>query len=144
MRRKSISLHSSLLSLVNAIYLELKTQNFELRIDEENAEKLLTFLLEKKKGKYIRIKKFARILYEISQDRYNDDLYGNEPPKGKNITAMKFKGKENFRIVCKEIFCDNKKVIMVTVFHKKSSKGKNISKKDLEIYKAVGDYEYDC
>lgn len=145
MKRNSIIITDAILNLAIGVYPEIKDSRIEIRIDENNAEDILSFLLKKNKNdKYLYLKKFARILREVICGNYNEDFYDNEPPKGKHVTAMKFKGKENIRIVCKEIFCENKKVIMVTYFHKKSSKGSNISKKDLAIYEAVGGYEYDC
>jgi hypothetical protein len=145
MKRNSIILSNALKNLAVSIYPEIKDSKVEIRIDEQNAEEILFFLLAKKNDKYLHIKKFARILREVVLGNYPEALYGKEPPKGKNVTAMKFsKKQENIRIVCKEIFCKNKKVIMVTKFHKKSTKGSNISKKDLPIFEAVGGYEYEC
>jgi hypothetical protein len=144
-KRNSIILQNAILILAAKIYPEILDTKVELRIDEKNSEEILSFIVKQdNKGKYLHIKKFARILREIALGNYNDDLYRKEPPEGKNVTAMKLKGKENIRIVCKELFCENKKVVMVTYFHKKSTKGKNISKKDLAIYEAIGGYEYEC
>lgn len=137
MKRNSIILPQTLIEKIKTADPSINTENVEIRIDEKNALEILEFVKSKHK-------KFARILREVLLGTYYEDLYGHEPPKGKNVTAMKFKGKQNFRIVCKEIFCENKIVVMVALFHKKSSKGKNISKKDLPLYKAVGDYKYDC
>lgn len=145
MKRNSIILPAAILNLAISIYPEIKDSKIVLRVDEDNSVQILSFLLEKDKdNKYLNIKKFARILREVAVGNYNIDIYDHEPPKGKNVTAMKFKGKLNYRIACKEIFCANKKVIMVTLFHKKSSKGSNISKKDLALYESIGDYEYEC
>jgi len=136
-KRKSRNIPNAIINLAEAIYPEIINSIIELRVDEKNAEEILQFLINNHK-------KFARILREVVLGNYNYDLYDHEPPKGKNVTAMKFKGRENIRIVCKEIFCENKKVVMVTLFHKKSTKGKNISKRDSAIYKSVGEYEYEC
>ncbi len=145
MKRNSIIISKAILNLAINNYPEIKDSKIELRVDENNSNEILSFLLEKdKNNKYLNIKKFARILREVSLGKYNKDLYDHEPPKGKNVTAMKFKGKQNIRIVCKEILCENKKVVMVTSFHKKSTKGSNISKKDLALYVSIGDYEYEC
>ncbi len=123
---------------------ELKASDIEIRIDEANAGDILGFLLEKdKSGKLIRRKKFSRILYEALKGRYNPDLYDKEEvsSKAKGVTAMKFKGKLNFRIACKEIQCRNKKIVMVIAFHKKNQKN---SLQETTIYKTVGGYEYEC
>jgi len=144
-QRKSRNIPEAITNLAAVIYHEIKDSIIELRVDEKNAEEILSFLLQKdKNNKHIHIKKFARILREIALGNYDEDLYDREPPKNQNVTAMKFKGKDNIRIVCKEIFCKNKKVVMVALFHKKSSRGKNISKKDLAIYETIGGYEYEC
>jgi len=144
-KRNSIIIAEAILNIAISSYPEIKDSKIELRVDEDNSNDILSFLLEKdKNNKYLNIKKFARILREVSLGNYDEDLYGQEPPKGKNVTAMKFKGKQNYRIACKEIFCKNKKVIMVSLFHKKSTKGSNISKKDLALYESIGDYEYEC
>jgi len=144
-KRKSIIIPKIIFNFVIKNYPEIKVSNIELRIDESNSDKILSFLLAKdKRNKYLNIKKFARILREVLLGKNNKDLYDHEPPKGKNVTAMKFKGKQNIRIICKELFCGNKKIIMVTLFHKKSSKGNNISKKDLALYESIGDYDYEC
>ncbi|MCF6270996.1 MAG: hypothetical protein L3J41_14885 [Melioribacteraceae bacterium] len=145
MKRFSIIIPDAILNLAIVAYPEIQDSRVELRIDKNNAKEILSFLLEKDKNdKYLHLKKFARILREVALGNYDGDLYDHEPPKGKHVTAMKFKGKENIRIACKEIFCGSKKVIMVSLFHKKSTKGKKISKRDLAIYEAVGGYEYEC
>ena len=123
---------------------ELAGSEIELRMDENNAEDIIKFLLETdKNGKLIHKKKFQRILYTVLSGHYNSELYDREEvsTKAKNVTAMKFKGKLNFRIGCKVITCTNKKVIMVSLFHKKTQKN---SKKEIAIYEAIGGYDYEC
>jgi hypothetical protein len=136
-KRNSIILPNIYIENVKLSDPYINAENIEIRIDEKNALEILEFINKNRK-------KFARILREVLLGSYYDDLYSREPPKGKNVTAMKFKGKQNIRIICKEMFCDSKKVVMVTLFHKKSSKGSNISKKDLALYTAIGEYEYEC
>lgn len=145
MKRNSIILPKEYLQLFISEVPDLLESNIEIRIDEKNQDEILSFLFERdKKNKLKQSKKFKMILYYALKGLYNDKLYGKEPPDGKNVTAMKFTSSENYRIVCKELFCEHKKIIMVTLFYKKSTKGKNISKRDLEIYNSVGDYDYDC
>lgn len=123
---------------------DLMETDIEVRVDEQNAKEIISFLLqEDKKGKLKYKKKFQRILYTILKNRYDEDLYSKEEvtDKAKNVTAIKFKGKENFRIACKELKCKNKKIIMVTLFHKKTQGN---SKKEITCYETVGGYEYDC
>jgi UDP-N-acetylglucosamine pyrophosphorylase len=143
-KRNSIILQQAVINLAANNYPELLRSNIELRVDEENAEEIISFILKRNKaGKYINIKKFSRILYEVLKGNYNDDLYGKEEvsKKAKNVTSMKFKGKQNYRIGCKEIFCDKKKVIMISLFHKKTTKN---SRKEKTIYESIGGYEYEC
>lgn len=144
MVRKSRNLSKILLGDFFNLYPELKGSNIKIRIDERNANDIEDFLAEKDKtDKYLRKKKFNRILYTMLQGRYNSDLYDKEEvsEKAKNVTAMKFKGKQNYRIACKEIKCNHKTIIMVVNFHKKSQKN---SKKEIELYETVGGYEYEC
>ncbi|MBU2492652.1 MAG: hypothetical protein KJ571_08520 [Bacteroidetes bacterium] len=146
MKRNSIILPEEFLESAKKLYPEIDAANVEIRIDEQNFDSIFNFLIESdKKGKLIRKKKFARILREILLGNYDDDLYGKEEvsSKAKNVTAMKFTGSNNYRIGCKEFFNGNKKVVMITAFHKKSTNGSKNSKKEIAIYEAIGSYEYE-
>ena len=145
MKRNSIILPQEYLAFAIAQSPEINVSNIELRIDEQNLDDIVDFLTETdKNGRMIRQKKFARILREVLLGNYDDDLYGKEEvsSKAKNVTAMKFTGSNNYRIGCKEFFKENKKVVMITCFHKKSTKGSKNSKKEIAIYEAIGSYEY--
>lgn len=87
-------------------------------------------------------KKFRRILYVVLSNKYDEDLYGREEvsSRAKGVTAMKFKGKMNLRIYCKEIFKDGKKVVMVTACLKKTQK---VNKSLKTLLESIGGYEYD-
>ena len=144
MKRKSKIIPKKFLDIFISELPELHNSKIELRIDEQNSEKILSFLKRKdKNGNLKNKKKFTRILYTALQGKYNRDIYSKEEVsnKAKNVTAMKFKGKENIRIGCKEIFCDGKKIIMVTEFYKKTQKN---SKREIAIYETIGGYEYEC
>lgn len=146
MKRKSIILPSTFLNSAKKLYPEIDTANVEIRIDEQNFDDLVEFLTETdKNGKLVRQKKFSRILREVVLGNYDDALYGREEvsSKAKNVTAMKFTGSNNYRIGCKEFFKENKKVVMITCFHKKSTKGAKNSNKEIAIYEAIGSYEYE-
>ena len=146
MKRTSIILPKEYLVYAKELYPEINDANVELRIDKLKFDTIVDFLTETdKNGKLVRKKKFARILREVLLGNYNDDLYGKEEvsPIAKNVTAMKFTGSNNYRIGCKEFFEGNKKVVMITCFHKKSTKGKKNSKKEIAIYEAIGSYEYE-
>ncbi|MCK5808775.1 hypothetical protein KAH37_07315 [bacterium] len=107
----------------------------EFYVDARNREEIEEILLKHKK-------KFRRILYEICMGRYGKDLYGKEnvSERAAQVTAMKFKGKENVRIACKEFFRGGKKVVMIAKIIKKSQKNKKLVK---QIYEKIGGYEYE-
>lgn len=109
--------------------------NFELYIDESNESDILD-LLEKYE------KKFKRALIQINSGIYNNDIYGKEEVsnKAKNVTAIKFKTKDNERIYCKEFFLENKKIVMI-VFRKK--KTQKVNKEFKNLLETIGGYEYD-
>lgn len=88
------------------------------------------------------LKKFRRVVYEMHKNHYNSDLYGKEEisEKTKNVTAIKFKGKENIRIGCKEFFRRGKKVVMIVKIIKKVQKN---DKKLRNIYETIGGYDYE-
>jgi len=107
----------------------------ELYVDQQNRREIEEVL--RKNGD-----KFRRIMYQVCSNRYGDDLYGKEAvsKKAKDVTAMKFKGKENIRIGCKEFFKDGKKIVMIVKIIKKSQKN---TKKIKGIYESIGGYDYD-
>lgn len=109
----------------------------EIWIDTEHKEEIETFLNIKKNKK-----KFKRQLYEMCSNRYSEDLYGKEEvsKKAKHVTALKFKGRENVRIGCKEFFKNGKKIVMIVKFIKKSQKN---TRKIKNIYETIGGYDYD-
>ena len=116
---------------------QLLKNNVELYVDLRNKDEIVDFLREKRK-------KARRIFYEIFSLRYNYDLYAKEEvsKKALNITAMKFKGRGNERIYCKEYFIKEnnreKKVVMITLYVKKSQKGKKIK----NLIETIGGYNY--
>lgn len=116
---------------------QLPKNNVELYVDLRNKDEIVDFLREKRK-------KARRIFYEIFSLRYNYDLYAKEEVsvKAKNITAMKFKGRDNERIYCKEYFIKEnnreKKVVMITLYVKKSQKGKKVK----NLIETIGGYNY--
>lgn len=122
---------------------QFANSNVEIWIDEDNAESILTFLLAKnKKGILINYKKFKRILYVALSGGYDIDFYDREEvsQKATNVTAMKFKQKANIRIACKEYFDNNKKIVMISHFHKKTQSN---DKRTKIIYETVGGYDYE-
>jgi hypothetical protein len=112
--------------------------NIDIYVDDEIYDNFIILLNELSYKK-----KFRRIVYEILKGRYKKDLYEKEEvsDKAKNLTGMKFKGKENLRIYCKEFFLTNKKIVMITILKKKVQKASN--KKIKNILESIGDYEYE-
>ena len=109
----------------------------DLYIDVKNKDKILKILKNKKN-------KTRRILFEIYSLRYNNCLYRKEDvsDKAKNITAMKYLGKGNERIYCKEFFINNnyreKKVVMLTLYSKRET-----DKKTKKMIENLGGYDYE-
>lgn len=88
------------------------------------------------------LKKFRRVVYEMHKNHYNSDLYRKEEvsEKARNVTAIKFKGRENIRIGCKEFFKGGKKIVMIIKIIKKVQKN---DKKLRNIYETIGGYDYE-
>jgi hypothetical protein len=90
-------------------------------------------------------KKLKRILFEIYNLRYNDDLYRKEAvsEKAESVTAMKFAHRNNVRIYCKEYFKaippGAKNVVMISLYTKKETKSKRIK----TLIETIGGYDYD-
>lgn len=120
----------------------LKLINVDLFIDEKSSKEIAEFLkLDENK------KRFRMILIHILQNQYNDLIYRREQisKKAKDITAMKFSGK-NSRIYCKEFFLGlsngGKKIIMIHLLDNKDfQKGSN--KKIKSKIETIAQYEYD-
>ena len=115
--------------------LNIKKSSTEIFVDAINKHEIEDALRK-------NLKKFRRVVYEICKNHYNSDLYGKEEvsAKARHVTAIKFKGKENVRIGCKEFFRNGKKVVMIVKIIKKSQKNDRKIKK---IYETIGGYDYD-
>ncbi len=112
------------LSKIETYIPELKDTNFELYIDIGNSEEIIS-IIENNSSKT------RRILYEISQHRYKNNLY--EKLVGYNdLTAFVYKGSENLRIYCKEFKNGKKKIVAAFGIHKKSYKIKKGTKSKLD------------
>lgn len=124
---------------------EYENVNVKLYADEAVFTKLLKFLLEEdENGKKIRRDRFRKILIEILNFRYNKDLYDKPrlSSKSKNVTIMKFKSHRghNWRILCKEMNYNGKKIVMITLIDKKTQE---IGKKQKTTMEAIGAYDYE-
>lgn len=116
---------------------ELSHSGVRVVVDEAFVPELITLLADP----VIR-KKFRRILYVVLMGQYDEDLYGREEVSGKakGVTAMKFKGKMNLRIYCKEVVQDGKKVVLVTALLKKTQK---VNKSLKTLLETIGGYQFD-
>lgn len=112
-----------------------------LYVDEKNKDEIFEIIKQNRD-------RFRRAIYVLLNGYYNNELYGKEnfSNKTKYLTAFKFKkrGNANYRIYCKEYF-DNtspniKKVVMISVFNKKTNKISGKLKQHLET---IAEYEYD-
>lgn len=112
-----------------------------LAADSEIAGEIIEFL--RLHPKYA--KRFAYISERIIVNKTNSDLYGNEQidEKSNGVTAIKFKGSDNFRIYCKEVtFSDNVTIIvMASIPHRK--KNQKLKQKEKSIINRIADYLYD-
>lgn len=134
--RSAISFPAEVVEAVYQIDPTLAEMNVEVFVDSEFLDDLAKLLADPKLAK-----KFRRILYVMLRASYDEDLYGREAvsDKAKFITAMKFKGKFNLRIYCKEFFRGGKKIVLIFAFHKKTQK---INKQLRDKLEAIGSYEY--
>ncbi|MBU1009649.1 MAG: hypothetical protein KKD74_05895 [Bacteroidetes bacterium] len=111
-------------------------------IDSENKEEILTYLRQDNRHK----KKFRFITDIILGGHKNTELYDKEEinDKCKGVTTMKFfKGQENDRIYCKEIYSNEGTFIIVTAILHERKKSSSLSSKEKVIINRVGGYEYE-
>ena len=110
---------------------------FKLYVDRDVQEEIMDFLAKES----VR-KKFRVIIRQIATGQYNPDLYDREDvsPKAKNITAMKFKGRSNFRLYCKEFRKRGRQVVMIQLLHKKTQR---VNKQLQSRIEALGGYTYE-
>ena len=111
-----------------------------IAIDESNSKEILDFLNEKNLSK-----KFALICETILQGLRNTDLYDKEDINGKckQITAMKFKGKQNARLYCKELKSEDKVFIVIVSELLEKKKSQKNQQKEIGLIEKVATYEYE-
>jgi len=108
-----------------------------LYVDRSEHEEITKFLTKKA----VR-KKFRIIIRQIATGLYNPDLYDKEEVSGKakDITAMKFKGKKNYRVYCKEFHDGKRRIVMIQLLWKKTQKNNKQLRSRLEY---LGGYHYE-
>lgn len=119
---------------------ELTSSNVEIYFDVENGKnyKEILDILELAGSKKLR-----RIIAVILSKLYLENIYKRED---KNITAIKIKSgivrNQEYRIYCKEIFQDGKKVVMVSPYLKKVNRNQD-DKRIVEIIERIKSYNYE-
>lgn len=119
---------------------ELSSSNVEIYFDVENGKnyKEILDILE-----HAGSKKLKRIIAVILSKLYLENIYKRED---KNITAIKIKSgivrNQEYRIYCKEIFQDGKKVVMVSPYLKKVNRNQD-DKRIVEIIEKIKSYSYE-
>ncbi len=124
------------LSKLKEQYPELCNYTTEIYLDVENLKDAneIKEILETFK------KKIKNVFAIIVKGQYNDKLYKKEE---KGITAIKLKDKtRNYRIYCKEIYKEGKKVVLISPYHKKVQKNQQ-DEKIINILDKIKSYEYD-
>jgi len=105
--------------------------NIEFYIDVKEEKAIRKFLITQRKR--LRI-----ILYHIIKNLPNNDIYGSEPF---GLKAMKFRSINNARIYCKEIFRDNKKIVLIHFLRNKTFQRAS-NKKLINKLKSISEYEF--
>jgi hypothetical protein len=119
---------------------ELQNSNVEVYFDAENQKDLQKISEVLKQAGAKRVK---TVMAVILKNEYYDHIYKLED---KNVTAIKLKAGEsknqNYRIYCKEIFKDGKKVVLITPHIKKVEKNQN-DQSIINIIETIKTYDYE-
>ncbi len=119
---------------------ELQNSIVEIYFDAENPKiyQEISDVLNQAGAKRVKL-----IMSVILKNEYYDHIYKKE---AKNITAIKLTAgqskNQNYRIYCKEIFKDGKKVVLITPHVKKVEKNQQ-DKKIVNIIESIKNYEYE-
>lgn len=110
-----------------------------IAVDKENANEILHFLQDNK-----LTKKFELICSVILAGIKNPELYDKEDinNKCKNVTAMKFKGKQNTRIYCQEVKQKDKTLVVITSELLPRKKNQKNKEKEINLIEKVASYDY--
>lgn len=133
-------------------YLKYDTKTFKAALPElANSKVEIYFDVENEKTyqEIIRVlenagsKRLKLIIAVILRNLYLDKIYKIED---RNITAIKIKSgivrNQEYRIYCKEIFQDGKKVVMITPYLKKVNKNQD-DKRIVDIINNIKTYNYE-
>lgn len=119
-------------------YRAINVSRVNIYVDVKNWTEIYAFLKSNKR-------KLARILYVALQGKYDKDLYRKEEvsKKAKGVTAMKFSGKLNGRIYCKEFEeKGTKKIVLVEYLPNKDFQSANSHKLKPRL-ETIGELEYE-
>ena len=110
-----------------------------IAVDKENFDEILLFLQDNN-----LIRKFDLICSIILSGIKNTELYDKEAinSKCKNVTAMKFKSKQNTRIYCQEVKQNDKSLVIITSELLPKKKNQKNKEKEINLIKKVASYEY--
>ena len=110
-----------------------------IAVDKENFDEIIHFLQVNNLSK-----KFDLICTTILSGIKNAELYDKEDinSKCKNVTAMKFKSKQNARIYCQEVKQKDKTLVIVTSELLPKKKNQKNKEKETNLIEKVAGYEY--
>ncbi len=111
----------------------------KIAIDIDNADDVTTFL-----QKYKLTKKFDLICEVILKGIRNTDLYDKEDINKhcKDVAAMKFKGRQNARIYCKEVKQEDKTLVIIAAELLEKKKNQKNKHTENTLINKVGSYVY--
>jgi hypothetical protein len=111
----------------------------KIAIDIDNADDVATFL-----KKYKLTKKFELICDVILNGIRNTDLYDKENinKRCKDVAAMKFKGRQNARIYCKEVKQEDKTLVIIAAELLEKKKNQKNKHTENTLINKVGTYVY--
>lgn len=119
---------------------ELQNSTVEVYIDSENEKKLREIAEVLKQA---GAKKVKRLMAVILKNEYHEQIYKREDG---DITAIKLmagkSGNQNYRIYCREIFRNGKKVVLITPYIKKVQKNQQ-DPTIINIIQSIKTYDYE-
>lgn len=119
---------------------EISNSNVEIYFDIENDKVYKDILKVLENAGRKRLKTIVAV---ILRNIYLDNIYKIED---KNVTAIKIKSgiarNQEYRIYCREIFRDGKKVVMISPFLKKVNRNQD-DKRIIELINKIKTYNYE-
>ncbi len=119
---------------------ELQNSMVEIYLDAENPKKFreIADVLNQAGGKKVK-----RLIAVILKNEYHEHIYKKEDG---DVTAIKLmagkSGNQNYRIYCKEIFREGKKVVLITPYIKKVQKNQQ-DPTIINIIQTIKTYDYE-